>query len=65
LRERSTQHTFDTTGWRPEEPYHLFWLENTAYIKFSGNGDQTIKIRRTGGEQTERLRKWTGSGYED
>jgi hypothetical protein len=67
LRERSAQHTFDTTGWRPEEPYHLIWLdiEDAAYIKFSGNGDQTIKTWRAGGKQTERLRKWTGSGYED
>lgn len=67
LRERSAQKTFDTTGWRPEEPYHLFSLdiEEAAYIKFSGNGDQTIKIWRAGGQQHERLRKWTGSGYED
>ena len=67
LRERSAQHTFDTTGWRPEEPYHLFSLdiEDAAYIKFSGNGDQTIKTWRTGGQQQERMRKWTGSGYED
>jgi Pyridoxamine 5'-phosphate oxidase len=66
-RQRSAQHTFDTTGWRPEEPYHLFWLdiENAAYIKFSGNGDQTIKTWRKGGKQQERLRKWTDSGYED
>jgi Pyridoxamine 5'-phosphate oxidase len=67
LRERSAQHSFDTTGWRPEEPYHLFWLdiEEAAYIKFSGNGDQTIKTWRADGQQQERLRKWTGSGYAD
>jgi Pyridoxamine 5'-phosphate oxidase len=67
LRERSAQHTFDTTGWRPEEPYHLFWLdiEDAAFIQFSGNGDQTIKTWRAGKEQHERVRKWTGSGYED
>lgn len=67
LRERSAQHTFDTTGWRPEEPYHLFCLdiEDAAFIQFSGNGDQTIKTWRADGVQQERLRKWTGSGYED
>jgi hypothetical protein len=67
LRERSAQHTFDTTGWRPEEPYHLFWLdiEDAAYIKFSGNGDQTIKTWRADGKQQSRVRKWTGSGYAD
>lgn len=67
LRERSAQHSFDTTGWRPEEPYHLFWLdiEQAAFIQFSGNGDQTIKTWRAGGQQKERLRRWTGSGYAD
>jgi hypothetical protein len=67
LRERSAQHTFDTTGWRPEEPYHLFALDidDAGYIKFSGNGDQTIKTWHAGGQQRERLRKWTGSGYDD
>jgi hypothetical protein len=67
LRERSAQHSFDTTGWRPEEPYHLFWLDikEAAFIQFSGNGDQTIKTWRADGQQQERLRKWTGSGYAD
>lgn len=67
LRERSAQHSFDTTGWRPEEPYHLFWLdiEQAAYIKFSESGDQTIKTWRAGGKEQSRLRKWTGSGYEE
>jgi Pyridoxamine 5'-phosphate oxidase len=67
FRERSAQQTFDATGWRPEEPYHLFWLdiEEAAYIKFNGNGDQTIKTWRAGGQHHERLRKWNGSGYDD
>ena len=67
LRERSAQHSFDTTGWRPEEPYHLFWLdiEHAAFIQFSGNGDQTIRTWRAGGPEQTRLRKWTGSGYAD
>jgi hypothetical protein len=67
LRERSAQHSFDTTGWRPEEPYHLFWLdiEQAAFIQFSGNGDQTIKTWRAGEQEQTRLRKWTGSGYDD
>jgi len=67
LRERSAQQTFDTTGWRPEEPYHLFWLdiEEAAYIKYGPNGDQTVKTWRTGGEEQSRVRKWTGSRLED
>jgi hypothetical protein len=67
LRERSAQHSFDATGWRPEEPYHLFLLDidDAAYIKFSGNGVQTIKTWRADRQQQERLRKWTGSGYAD
>ena len=67
LRERSAQHSFDTTGWRPEEPYHLFWLdiEEAAFIQFSGNGDQTIKTWRGGRPEQTRVRKWTGSGYAD
>jgi Pyridoxamine 5'-phosphate oxidase len=67
LRERSAQHSFDKTGWRPEEPYHLFWLdiEDAAYIKYSPNGDQTVKTWRAGGAEQSRLRRWTGSRLED
>jgi Pyridoxamine 5'-phosphate oxidase len=67
LRERSAQHTFDTTGWRPEEPYHLFSLdiEDAAYIKYSPNNDQTVKTWRAGGKEQSLLRKWTGSRLED
>jgi hypothetical protein len=67
LRERSAQHSFDTTGWRPEEPYHLFWLdiEDAAYIKFSENGDQTVTLWRAGGKEKTRVRKWTGSRLKD
>jgi len=67
LRERSAQQTFDTTGWRPEEPYHLFWLdiEYAAYVKYGQNGDQTVKTWRAGGSHQSRVRKWTGSRLED
>jgi len=67
LRERSAQHTFDTTGWRPEEPYHLFSfdIEEAAYIKYhSESGDQTVKRWRAGGKEQSRERKWTGSRLE-
>jgi len=66
LRERSAQDSFDTTGWRPEEPYHLFWLdiEDAAYIKFSETGDQTVKTWHAGRDEQSRVRKWTGSRLE-
>jgi len=65
MRERNAQHAFDTTGWRPEEPYHLYWLdiESAAFIQYSGKGDQTIKTWRAAGKEQSRVRKWTGSGY--
>jgi len=67
MRERNAQHAFDTTGWRPKEPYHLYWLDidSAAFIQYSGSGKQTVKTWRAGGEEQTRVRKWTGSGYAD
>jgi len=67
LRERSAQHSLETTGWRPEEPYHLFWLdiEEAAFIEYQPNGDQLLIEWRAGSPARERLRRWTGAGLVD
>ena len=67
MRERNAQHVFDTTGWRPEEPYHLYWLDigDASFVQYSGRGDQTVKTWRAGEPERTRVRKWTGSGYAD
>lgn len=66
LRERNGQVAFEKTGWRPPEPYHLFSIdiEQAAFVQYSGEGHQTVVRWREGGEVTERVRRWTGSGYE-
>jgi hypothetical protein len=67
FRERCGRQALKTTGWRPPEPYHLYWLdiEHAAFIQFSGSGNQTVKIWRAGTDAKSRVRKWTGSGYAD
>ncbi len=66
LRERSGQASFEKTGWRPPEPYHLFWIdiEEAAFVRYSGEGHQTVITWRRNGPVVERTRRWTGSGYE-
>jgi hypothetical protein len=66
LRERNGKLAFEKTGWRPPEPYHLFSIaiESAAFVQYSGEGHQTVILWREGGKVTERLRQWTGSGYE-
>ncbi|HEV8573735.1 MAG TPA: pyridoxamine 5'-phosphate oxidase family protein [Dehalococcoidia bacterium] len=67
LRERHAQDTFDRTGWRPEEPFHLFSLdiEDAAFVQYHGGERQTVKIWHAGEPERTRIRKWTGSGYAD
>jgi hypothetical protein len=66
FREKSAKTSFEKTGWRPSEPYHLFTIdiEKAAFVQFSSNGDQTVLAWRAGGPVRKRLRKWTGSAYE-
>jgi hypothetical protein len=66
LRERNGQRAFENTGWRPPEPYHLFSIgvEQAAFVQYSGEGHQTVIRWREGGAVEERVRHWTGSGYE-
>jgi len=66
VRERNGQAAFEKTGWRPPEPYHLFSIEieEVSFIRYSGEGHQTGIRWREGGEVLERVRRWTGSGYE-
>ena len=66
LRERNGQQAFEKTGWRPPEPYHLFSIgvEQAAFVQYSGEGHQTVIHWCEGGEVLERVRRWTGSGYE-
>ena len=66
VRERNGQAAFEKTGWRPPEPYHLFSidLEEASFIQYSGEGHQTVKVWRAGQPVSERVRRWTGSGYE-
>lgn len=67
LRERHAQDTFERTGWRPEEPFHLFSLdiEHAAFVQYHGGERQTVKTWRAGGSVQEKTRRWTGSGYVD
>jgi hypothetical protein len=67
LRERHAQDTFEKTGWRPEEPFHLFSLDiaDAAFVQYHGGERQTVKTWRSGGREQSRERKWTGSGYAD
>ena len=66
LRERNGQAAFEKTGWRPPEPYHLFSIEieRASFVRYSGEGHQTVITWRQGGAVLERVRRWTGSGYE-
>jgi hypothetical protein len=66
VRERNGKAAFEKTGWRPPEPYHLFSIEieEAAFVRYSGEGHQTVITWREGGPVLERVRRWTGSGYE-
>jgi len=66
VRERNGKAAFAKTGWRPPEPYHLFSIEidSAAFVRYSGEGHQTVITWREGGSVHERVRRWTGSGYE-
>jgi len=66
VRERNGEAAFEKTGWRPPEPYHLFSIdiESASFVQYSGEGHQTVKRWRAGGPVRERVRRWTGSGYE-
>jgi len=66
MRERSGNASFEKTGWRPSEPYHLFSIdiESAAFVQFGTNGDQMVRTWRAGNPERSRVRKWTGSGYE-
>jgi len=66
VRERNGQASFEKTGWRPPEPYYLFSIEieNAAFVQYSGEGHQTVIRWREGGSVHQRVRRWTGSGYE-
>lgn len=66
VREKSAKASFEKTGWRPSEPYHLFSIdiEEAAFVQFSTNGDQTVLVWRAGTPVRKRVRKWTGAGYE-
>jgi len=66
LRERNGQAAFEKTGWHPPEPYHLFSIEieEASFIRYSGEGHQTVIRWRQDGQVLERVRRWTGSGYE-
>jgi len=67
LRGRHAQDTFEKTGWRPEEPFHLFSMdiEDAAFVQYSGGARQEVRTWRAGGQTQEKLRRWTGSGYVD
>jgi len=67
LRERHAQDTFVRTGWRPEEPFHLFSLdiEDAAFVQYRGGERQAVKTWRVGHPVEEKARRWTGSGYVD
>jgi hypothetical protein len=66
VREKNGQVAFEKTGWRPPEPYHLFSIkiEEASFVRYSGEGHQTVITWREGGQVLERVRRWTGSGYE-
>lgn len=64
FRERYGQSLFERTGWRPPEPYHLFAIDiqAAAFVQFDGDGQQTTKVWRPGGEMQDRVRMPTSSG---
>lgn len=66
-RVRFAEAAFKKTGFRPPEPYHLFALDidRASFVKYSGEGQQTVKRWRTGAAVETKVRKWTGSGYVD
>jgi hypothetical protein len=66
-RVRFAEAAFKKTGFRPPEPYHLFALDidRASFVKYSGEGHQTVKRWRTGAAVETKVRKWTGSGYVD
>jgi hypothetical protein len=63
LRERSARKSFEETGWRPEEPYHLFAveIESASFVLYRPSGDQGLVRWRRGQPEQPVLRRWNGS----
>ncbi|MDO8615802.1 MAG: pyridoxamine 5'-phosphate oxidase family protein [Dehalococcoidia bacterium] len=66
-RDRFAEASFQKTDFRPPEPYHLFALdiERASFVKYSGEGHQTVMRWRVGAAEKTKVRRWTGAGYVD